>query len=162
MINYNKDFGNHSIEILAGTEAIDYRNDWLTGFRDQFPLENYDVLNAGSIANQQATGSASEWSLQSYFGRINYNFDNRYLFEANLRVDGSSRFLGNNKYGYFPSFSFGWRLSEEEFLSTATWINELKIRGSWGALGNQQIGTYPFASTVTMGQNYVLEIMFQP
>ena len=155
LVNYNKDFGKHSLEILAGTEAVDYRNDWLAGFRDQFPLENYDVLNAGSIANQQATGSALEWSLLSYFGRINYNYNDRYLFEANLRADGSSRFLGDNKYGYFPSFSFGWRLSEEEFLSTASWINELKIRGSWGALGNQQIGTYPFASTVTMGQNYV-------
>ena len=155
LINYNKDFGNHFLEVLAGTEAIDYRNDWLSGFRDQFPLENYDVLNAGSIANQQATGSALEWSLLSYFGRVNYNYNDRYLFEANLRADGSSRFLGTNKYGYFPSFSFGWRLSEEEFLSNTSWINELKIRGSWGSLGNQQIGTYPFASTVTMGQNYV-------
>lgn len=153
--DYSKDINAHSFKILGGVEAIDFRTEWISGFRDQYPLENYDVLNVGSIANMRANGSAAEWSLLSYFGRFNYGFKDKYLFEANLRADGSSRFTGRNKFGFFPSFSGGWRISEENFLSDVRWINELKIRGSWGTLGNQEIGNYPFASTITMGQNYI-------
>lgn len=153
--DYSKDLKSHSFKILAGVEAIDSRSEWIAGFRDQYPLENYDVLNVGSTANQRNSGSAAEWSLLSYFGRLNYNFSDRYLLEMNLRADGSSRFTGQNKFGFFPSFSAGWRISEESFLSDVRWLNELKLRGSWGSLGNQEIGNYPFSSNITMGQNYV-------
>lgn len=159
---YNKTISAHSFGVLAGVEAIDFRTEFLSGFRDQYPLENYDVINVGSTANQRTTGSADEWSLLSYFGRLNYSFNDRYLFEANLRADGSSRFTGDNKFGFFPSVSAGWRISEESFLSGVRWINELKIRGSWGTLGNQEVMLanqdilyYPFASGITMGENYV-------
>ncbi len=160
--NYTKDIRSHSFNVLAGIEAIDLRSEWLEGFRDQYPLENYDVINVGSTANQRANGSAFESSLLSYFGRINYSFGDRYLLEMNLRADGSSRFTGDNKFGFFPSFSAGWRLSEESFFKDIRWIKELKVRGSWGMLGNQEVKLanqeilyYPFASTITMGQNYV-------
>ncbi|WP_345026197.1 TonB-dependent receptor [Ravibacter arvi] len=153
--DYSKNINAHSFKVLAGVEAIDYREEWISGFRDQYPLENYDVLNVGSVANQRNEGSAAEWSLLSYFGRFNYSFGDRYMLEMNLRADGSSRFIGDNKFGFFPSLSAGWRISEESFLADVKWINELKIRGSWGTLGNQEIGNYPFASAITMGQNYI-------
>ena len=153
--DYGKNFQAHSLKLLAGVEAIDSKSEWIAGFRDQYPLENYDVLNVGSVANQRATGSAEEWALLSYFGRLNYNFNERYLLEVNLRADGSSRFIDENKFGFFPSLSAGWRMSEENFISQISWITELKLRGSWGTLGNQDIGNYPFSSAVTMGQNYV-------
>lgn len=155
LATYDKSFGAHNLAILGGFEQIDFRGDWIQGFRDQYALENYEVLNAGSTANQSATGSAKDWALRSFFGRINYNFNQKYLFEANVRYDGSSRFAPGLKYGVFPSFSAGWRLSEEGFMKNIVWINNLKIRASWGMLGNQDIGEYPFVSSVTLGQDYV-------
>lgn len=155
LVTYDKTFGAHNLSALGGFEQIDFRGDWIQGFRDQYALENYEVLNAGSTANQSATGSAKDWALRSFFGRINYNFNQKYLFEANVRYDGSSRFANGLKYGVFPSFSAGWRLSEEAFMKNIGWINNLKIRASWGMLGNQDIGEYPFVSSITLGQDYV-------
>src|SRR5690606_34281985 len=98
------------------------------------------------------TGTASEWALQSFFGRFNYDFDSRYLFEVNARYDGSSRFAKGHKYGFFPSVSGGWRISAEDFMQgTSRTVNNLMLRASWGRLGNQNIGTYPFASTLNLG-----------
>ncbi|HEY0769001.1 MAG TPA: SusC/RagA family TonB-linked outer membrane protein, partial [Sphingobacteriaceae bacterium] len=98
------------------------------------------------------SGTASEWALQSFFGRINYDFKQKYLLEVNGRYDGSSRFFTGNKYGFFPSVSAGWRISEESFMAPfKNVISNLKLRGSWGRLGNQDIGTYPFTTTVSSG-----------
>ena len=118
-------------------------------------MENYEVLDVGSTKNQTATGSAYEWSLMSYFGRLNYNFNEKYLFEANARIDGSSRFAEGYKYGFFPSVSAGWLVTEEQFMENLTWLDYLKVRASWGRLGNQNIGNYPFASAISLGQDYV-------
>ncbi len=155
VVNYDTNIDSHSISLLGGWEAIDYKSEWIQGYREQYPLENYEVLNVGSPINQQATGSASEWSLMSYFGRINYNYKEKYLLEANVRMDGSSRFAEDYKFGVFPSFSAGWRISEESFMSDLQWLPYMKLRASWGMLGNQNIGTYPFSSSVAMGQNYI-------
>jgi len=103
----------------------------------------------------QNSGSGQEWALQSYFGRINYDYQGKYLFEANARYDGSSRFPEENRFGFFPSFSAGWRISEEDFFKNSiALINNLKLRASWGSLGNQQIGNYPYQSTLSLGQDY--------
>jgi hypothetical protein len=91
----------------------------------------------------------------SYFGRLNYNYKEKYLLEANLRIDGSSRFAEDFKFGVFPSFSAGWRISEESFMKDVEWLPYMKLRTSWGMLGNQNIGNYPFASSIAMGQNYI-------
>ncbi|MEQ9290164.1 MAG: TonB-dependent receptor [Cyclobacteriaceae bacterium] len=157
LVSYDKSIRDHSLAFLLGWEAIDYKSEWIRGFRDQYPLENYEVLNVGSTANQTANGSAAEWALMSYFSRVNYNFKEKYLFEANVRIDGSSRFAEGYKYGLFPSFSAGWRISEEAFMSdvSSTWLYNLKLRASWGRLGNQSIGNYPFASGVSTGLDYV-------
>lgn len=150
-------FGAHGVKVLAGYQQEDQRNDGHSGYRENFTFPEYPVLSSGGEENQKAYGWASEWALQSYFGRVNYDFEERYLFEANVRYDGSSRFAKGNKWGVFPSFSLGWRLSEEVFWESLKGIaNNLKLRASWGQLGNQNIGdNYPFSSNVDLSQKYV-------
>lgn len=149
LLTADKTFGKHSIKALAGISQEQYWNNWISGSRSSFPFLDYQVLNAGGVPDQKASGSGSEWVLRSFFGRINYDFSSKYLFEANLRYDGSSRFARGKKYGTFPSFSAGWRISEEEFMKPIQHIvNNLKLRASWGQLGNQLIGNYPFASFI--------------
>lgn len=145
-------FGNHNVKAMAGASREDYRNDVMTAFREGFILPEYPILNTGSASTQQNSGTASEWALQSFFGRINYDYKQKYLLEVNGRYDGSSRFYTGNKYGFFPSVSAGWRISEESFMEPLKdVISNLKLRGSWGQLGNQDIGTYPFTTTVSSG-----------
>src|SRR5690606_37343343 len=109
-------------------------------------------------------GTHDQWLLVSAFGRFNYDFKDRYLFEANLRYDGTSRFIAQNRWAAFPSFSAGWRISEESFMENARrYVNQLKLRGSWGKLGNQNIGTsyYPFAETLAVGSISMAEQIYQ-
>src|SRR5690606_33715201 len=100
--------------------------------------KDYEVLDAGANdATQQSRGNAQEWLLLSTFGRFNCAFKDRYLFEANIRYDGSSRFASGNQWAAFPSFSAGWRISEEPIMEgLRRQVNQLKLRGSWGKLGN--------------------------
>jgi TonB-linked SusC/RagA family outer membrane protein len=154
IINYSKAINEHNITLMAGYEQIDYKTNWFRAYRENFAFTEYPVMNNGSVINMNTGGTGSEWSLQSLFGRINYDFRGKYLIEANARYDGSSRFATGNKFGFFPSFSAGWRISEENFLKNSSWIDNIKVRGSWGTLGNQNIGNYPFASVVNLGRNY--------
>lgn len=144
-ITYSTAFANnHKLELLLGTEAISNEGQDISGTRNQFFLmnENYWVLNAGE-GEMRNTGSANEWSVFSYFGRLHYELDDKYIIDATLRRDGSSRFGKESRYGTFPALALGWRISEENFLSTSgNWLNYLKIRASWGQAGNDQIGNY--------------------
>lgn len=154
---YNKSFNTHNLGILAGYSWEDqsYRN--LSGSRDKFPGNDLPYMNAGSPDNQKANGGGYEWAIQSLFGRVKYNYNERYLFESTLRYDGSSRFPTKEKYGIFPSLAAGWRLSEERFIKDnekLTWITNLKIKASAGILGNQNIGNYPYQTVFLLGQNY--------
>jgi TonB-dependent starch-binding outer membrane protein SusC len=155
LIEYNKLFGEHSIHILGGFSQQTYYYSSTGAYRDQFPNNEIYEIDAGSTANGTQSGSASENKLRSFFGRFNYSYLDKYLIEANARYDGSSRFPEGNRYGLFPSVSVGWRLSKENFFQNAfSWINDLKIRGSWGELGNQEVGNYPYQSLISLGQNY--------
>ncbi|HCN84945.1 MAG TPA: TonB-dependent receptor, partial [Sphingobacteriaceae bacterium] len=133
LLNYNVILGNHSLKFLAGYSQIYDKSSSLTAYRQDF--YNNDVQSIGQGANDATKsngGGDAEWGLRSYFGRFNYAYNNKYLFEANARYDGSSRFTGNNKYSFFPSFSGGWRLSQEKFWTRLrNSVNELKLRGSW-------------------------------
>lgn len=156
MLTFNKTFGKHTVKALAGFSQESFGDSWISGFRDDFVFPQYDVLTAGSIENMQSDGNGAEWILRSFYGRANYDYLGKYLFEANLRYDGSSRFASGNKWGVFPSFSAGWRVSEEGFWdSLREKIDNFKIRASWGQLGNQLIGNYPFASFLSYG-TYVI------
>src|SRR5690606_7099816 len=112
---YNRSFGDHNLKLLGGFEQIDYSVENMNAGREGFPFPQYPVLDAGSIEFLTNSGSASDWALRSFFTRFNYDYKGKYLFEANLRLDGSSRFYEGYKWGTFPSFSAGWRLSEEDF-----------------------------------------------
>lgn len=153
-LNWNGLYGKHDLSGLLGMsyeEFNEYKfNASIQGFLDNSLTD----LNAGS-KNQTAAGAGNKVKLLSYFGRANYVFDNRYLFEANFRYDGSSRFAPNNRWGFFPSFSVGWRMDQESFMSQADWLSNLKLRGSWGELGNQEIGLYRYIGTISLGQNAI-------
>jgi TonB-linked SusC/RagA family outer membrane protein len=150
-LNLYKSVGKHNLKGLLGASLETYDLRSFRAYREGFLFPDYRVLDAGLQDNREATGTASEWALQSFFGRLNYDYNSKYLLEVNARYDGSSRFAAGHKYGFFPSVSAGWRLSSEDFLSTVPAITNLMLRASWGTLGNQNIGTYPFASTLNLG-----------
>ncbi len=155
LLRYNKTIEKHNISALAGFSQEAYREDWTSASRDKFPNNSLYELNAGAAGNMQNSGSGSEWALRSYFGRINYDFGGKYLFEANARYDGTSRFPSSGRWGLFPSLSAGWRVSEESFIKdNLNWISNLKLRASWGKLGNQNISNYPYQNVLSLGQNY--------
>jgi TonB-linked SusC/RagA family outer membrane protein len=161
-LTFNRSYGKHTVTALGGYQYTNAYYSDFGAFRDNFLFPEYTVLSAGSSANMRNGGSATDWSLISYFGRLNYAFDNKYLFEANIRHDGSSRFAKGHKWGSFPSFSAGWRISQENFMAGVSWLNELKLRASWGKLGNQQIGdNYPFAPTVSLEPRYISNDVIQ-
>lgn len=148
-VTASKNLSEHSLKLLLGGSREDYYAEWISAFRDTYILPGYPILDGGSALNQQAKGSAEEWALQSLFSRFNYSYQGKYLLELNARYDGSSRFSDGNKYGFFPSASAGWRISEEGFFSgLKNTINEAKLRLSWGRLGNQNIGTYPSVTSL--------------
>ena len=129
---------------------------YLQGYRKDYPTTSLREIDAGSPSVQNAYGSMNEWALRSFFGRLGYNYKERYLMELNLRYDGSSRLSSDTRWGVFPSLSAGWRISEEQFLKDAnlSWLNDLKIRGSYGKLGNQNIGLYPYQDILSLTGNY--------
>jgi TonB-linked SusC/RagA family outer membrane protein len=137
-LKYGKKLGNHSINVLLGSEAIKYVARSVTGDADKFFSEdpNFLVLGNGT-ANRTNSSSISSNALYSLFARADYSFMDKYLFGATVRRDGSSVFGPENRYGIFPSFSAGWRISQEGFMKNITWINDFKIKGSWGILGSQ-------------------------
>lgn len=153
LINYNKTFGNHSVGLLGGFEQVDYKYKYLEATRkgggNDDLMESLNTLDKSSQTNNDG---GHETARQSYFGRAQYDFSNKYLFEANFRADASSRFPKGNRWGFFPAFSAGWRISEENFLkeSDLTWISNLKLRLGWGQTGNEELkddDIYPSIST---------------
>jgi TonB-dependent starch-binding outer membrane protein SusC len=146
---YNKTFGdNHNLQVLAGTEAVnDYYTEFGAGrvgyFSEEIP---YRHLSSGD-GNPTNYGFVSEWALFSLFGKVDYDFNGRYLLSATVRRDGSSRFGSDNRYGVFPAFSAGWRISDEAFFQGVGFINDLKLRAGWGQTGNQEIGNYLILDT---------------
>ncbi|MFA8435276.1 MAG: SusC/RagA family TonB-linked outer membrane protein [Marinifilaceae bacterium] len=149
MLSYDKTFSEiHNLKVLAGSEQIENKAYLLEGSRQDLYSNDFTELNTGDIKEMKNRGYMEDWALRSFFGRLNYNYNQKYLLEANFRYDGSSRFAEGYKWGFFPSFSLGWRVSEESFLQSIETINNLKFRGSWGQLGNQNIGYYRFTSTI--------------
>ncbi|MEX2593795.1 MAG: TonB-dependent receptor [Anditalea sp.] len=146
-LNYERSIRDlHNLNLQIGYSQENNVLEFSNGYRESFVSNELQELNAGSPAVQNATGSSNEWAIQSFFGRLGYNYNERYLLEVNMRYDGSSRLSANNRWGAFPSISAGWRLSEEPFIvnNEVDWLNDFKIRASYGELGNQNIGLYPY------------------
>lgn len=155
--DFTKTFGKHRVSTLLGTEAIQNHTDYLgasgNNFRRTDPLFRY--INGSlpvELTNIGASGIATEWALLSFFGQAGYSYDNRYVLSASLRRDGSSRFGPNNRWGTYPSVSAAWNIGNEPFFKNIKSLSSLKLRGSWGQLGNQEIGNYPYSSLVETGQ----------
>lgn len=156
-IKYDWSNSIHNITALAGTSYEHYKYEALSAGRKNFPSDALEDLNGGSNAGKDLSngGGMTEYKILSYFGRINYSLMDRYLLEANIRADASSRFYKDNRWGYFPSFSAGWRISQEEFMKNISWINNLKIRASWGTLGNiNNVGNYDYFQNYNLGSDY--------
>ncbi len=146
-LSYSKEFEDHTIDALLGSEFITSRISTLNASRTRFDFTqpNFRYIDFGSTEQDIWNGGlAEEWSLFSYFSSITYSFQRKYMLTANFRADASSRFADENKWGYFPSMSAGWMISEEEFMNEVFWLSELKLRGSWGQLGNQEIPNFAF------------------
>lgn len=140
----------HSFKVLAGYSQEYFYSDNFWASRSNMPFDGIDVLDTGS-SNKQNGGNAQDVAIQSWFGRLNYDYQGKYLLEATLRADGSSRFAKGNRWGVFPSFSAGWNINRETFMeSTNNWLSELKIRASWGVLGDaEKVGYYPTAQVLS-------------
>lgn len=158
IFSYVNTFGEHHFDAMAGYTFQYEKYEFVNAYRDGFPRNDsyLQVLDAGT-SNDRARGNYTEWALQSYLGRVNYSYANRYLFTSSLRIDQTSRIASINRTGYFPSFSLGWVLSEEDFMKDQLRaINFVKLRGGYGVLGNQDIGLYPYQSIVNSSLYYSL------
>ncbi|WP_318345945.1 SusC/RagA family TonB-linked outer membrane protein [Flagellimonas baculiformis] len=148
----------HDLSALIGMEYITNYASSIGASRARFPYTTgqFRYLDyGGTELDIWNSGSASEWALFSYFGSASYSFDNKYLITANLRADASSRFAENNQWGYFPSVSAGWKVSDEAFLSDVDWLSNLKFRASWGILGNQEIDNYTYLTLISQENGIV-------
>ncbi len=146
----------HEVSVLLGHSVQYGRNDGFSGSLKNFPTDELQEFDAGGVLEPNVAGGASEFALQSFFSRINYIYDSKYLFEFNMRRDASSRFATSNRYGNFPSASVGWRISEEKFLSRLSWLSDLKLRASWGITGNDNIDNYLYAQTYNVSRDYYI------
>ncbi|HSC55296.1 MAG TPA: TonB-dependent receptor [Phnomibacter sp.] len=152
-LSWDKTFDRHELAALAGFSLESFNNSNFNAYNQGYLGNDLTELNAGSTA--PAVGGTSEKSrLTSWFGRLHYGFDDKYILEANFRYDGSSRFAEENRWGFFPSFSAAWRINKESFLDNANWLDNLKLRGSWGKLGNQSIPLFSYVDAISLGQNY--------
>jgi len=152
-LNYAKTFNEkHDFSAMVGTEYIENYESSIGASRARFPFttDKYRYLDyGGSNLDIWNSGTASEWALFSLFGSTSYVYDNKYMVTANLRADASSRFSEKNRWGYFPSVSAGWKISDEDFLNDIDWLSNLKLRASWGKLGNQEIDDYAYLTLVS-------------
>jgi len=155
LLKYNLSIDKNNFTLLGGYQQEAHRDNYSEAYRDNFPNNLLYQLDAGATTNQQNSGYANEYAFRSFFSRLNYDFAGKYLFEANIRYDGSSRFAPKNRYGIFPAVSLGWRLSEENFIrESLSWISELKIRASYGSLGNANISNYPYQYNISTNTKY--------
>ena len=156
-INYEKSLDAHNLNAFVAYEQYESRYDYLYGSRQDFVASNIDQLFAGDQTTAQNDGTASEYGRQNYFGRLDYNYSEKYLFQFNWRYDGSENFPEGERFGFFPGVSAGWRISEESF-----WKNNLdaidyfKLRGSWGQMGNDQIARFQYMTTYTFDNPAIL------
>lgn len=156
-LKYDRQFGNHSVNSFVAFEQLSQKQDRFSALRRNYMSESIDELFAGDEQNQVANGTASELARRTFLGRFSYGYMDRYLIDFNFRFDGSSIFPKDRRWGFFPGVSLGWRVSEEEFIKDISPdINNLKIRASWGQMGNDAVSAFQFLSTYTFTSGYFL------
>ncbi|GEP96704.1 SusC/RagA family TonB-linked outer membrane protein [Chitinophaga cymbidii] len=157
LLTYDNNFGQHHVDVLAGFTAQEETVKGIDGGGSQFPDDLTPYLSNATLKTVSTTEYS--WSMIAFFGRLNYSFRDRYLFSATFRREGSSRFGSANRYGSFPAVSVGWRLSDEPFMPEMPWLNDLKLRASWGVTGNNDIGNYTSLPLMALN-NYILNNNF--
>jgi TonB-dependent starch-binding outer membrane protein SusC len=157
-LNYANSFGQHNFNAFVGYEQSDLKRDSLGASRINFPTpQTPELTQGGTLATDRDNGGNSyHYTRKSYLGKLSYNYAEKYLFDAQLRIDGSSTFPAGNRYGYFPSFSAGWRVSNESFLHNVAFINDLKLRASYGMLGNDNVALFQYLNNYTFNTQVVL------
>lgn len=155
LLRYENTWNSNHFGVLLGQSASFYKTDGFSGQLSGFPTDNLEEFDAGGVVEPAVSGSAAEDAQQSFFGRINYDYNGKYLAEFAMRRDGSSKFGSGHRYGNFPSASVGWRISEEDFFNV-DFISNLKLRASWGLSGNDRIGRYIYSQTYNPNIDYVL------
>lgn len=153
--NYDKSFGKHSVSAMAGYESFYNFSESLTAMRDRFAMTSFPYLDRGNSSYQDMSGNADHYAYRSFFGRLMYNYDGRYLVQVNFRRDGSSRFSRKYRWGNFPSASLGYVLTEEPFFKQLRqdWVSLIKLKASYGTLGNEQIGsTFPYQAAINVSE----------
>lgn len=160
-LNFRRSLGDHSISALAGFQQEHNSYSYLNAGRVQYTTNLLREIDAGPTSGMYNSGSSNEWAIRSYYGNLNYDFQDKYLIGASLRYDGTSRLPKDTRWGLFYSFSGAWRISAENFMQDVNWIDDLKIRGSWGELGNQNIGNYPY-QPVLQSRDYVFGTTITP
>jgi len=154
-VTLNHTFDDHTFTFLAGTTAEQYTSEFVEGFRKDVPADpNLWYIGAGDANTSTNGGGGDKWTRSAYLSRLNYNFDDKYLFTGTLRYDGSSRLSEANRWGLFPSVGAGWVLSNESFLQDVVFLDNLKLRASWGKVGNDRVPTDAFVVTLETNQNY--------
>ncbi len=160
VLRWNRAYDRHDVGLDLGTEFFSSENTRQYAFGEQFPTDDFRTL-ASAASITEATGTVTEYTFLSYFGRARYNFDRKYLFNFSARMDGSSRFGADNRYAFFPAASAGWVLTEEDFLKGHSPFSFLKLRASWGQSGNADIGNFPALGLFSAG-NYNGSSTLQP
>ncbi|MBO9204391.1 MULTISPECIES: SusC/RagA family TonB-linked outer membrane protein [Niastella] len=157
-LNYANSFGQHNLNAFVGYEQSELKRDSLGASRINFPTAQTPELTQGGTAatDRDNGGNSYHYTRKSYLGKLSYNYAEKYLFDAQLRIDGSSTFPSGNRYGYFPSFSAGWRISNESFLHNVSFINDLKVRASYGMLGNDNVALFQYLHNYTFNTQVVL------
>ena len=154
-VTFSKTFDKHSLTILAGTTAEQYTTSYFRAFRKDVPADpNLWYIGTGNANTSTNDGGGDKWARNSYIGRLNYNYNDKYLLTATIRADGSSRFPARNRWGYFPSFGAGWIISNENFMQSQSVFETLKLRASWGRVGNDRIPSDAYTVTVTPNLAY--------
>ena len=153
LLTYQKTFGKHSIDVLAGYQQENQNYDWINAYRDGYPTDIVHVLTGGSKDNWSNDGNAEHWAIASFIGSLNYDYAGKYLLSLKVRSDGSSRFASGHRWSTFPSVSAAWRISGENFMEpTSSFLDDLKVRASWGKTGaSSGLGLYPSYTTIAMG-----------
>jgi len=159
-LTFDKKIGDHAINAMIGTSLLDYNYNWTNAYAEGFSQPYFKEISRGAITS--ATGGENESRLTSYFARLLYNYQDKYLFTASIRRDGSSRFAPSNRWGNFPSVALGWKISSEEFMKDINFINLLKLRASWGKLGNQEMPDYLYYAQINPYASYVFNGALNP
>lgn len=156
-IDYSRSFDNHNINAMVGYEQTQQNLYYMAASKQDYESTALPILNVGGTDKLKwgIEGYSSEFARQNFFGKVNYDYKGKYLIQGTLRADGSSNFPKDDRYGYFPSVSAGWRMSEELFMKNIDWLNNLKLKASWGMMGNDRIANFQYLMTYSYGNNFV-------